>query len=221
MSDITVYEFRPLWLTLDQVGPFQDIPYEIDFTDGQDRPCNLFLLMSENGRGKTTVLECIALLMYLLGAESPNRFGHEDLDAGKGRIQLDVLTRIHWQGLDRPIVLSLMAGNLGEEIFLKIWDTKDLDRYGAQNWHRIGFRQRSPGRLVEIGGHDDLVQDLRHYLITANQAVPQVFANSTLSLPTALYFPAYRDIPSVLGLSHRRPWLNLEQPDHEETTYPG
>jgi len=210
MSDITLYEFQPLWLTLDRVGPFQDIPYEIDFTDRQDRPCNLFLLMSENGRGKTTVLECIALLMHLLGAESPNRFGHEDLDAGEGRIQLDVLTRIHWQGRDHRIVLSLAAGNLGEETFLKVWDALDLDRYEAQVWHRTGFRQSVPGRLVEIGRDDDLVQDLRHRLLDTNKSAPEGFANSTLSLPTALYFPAYRDIPSILGLGDRP----ITQPEH-------
>jgi len=204
MSGITIYEFQPLWLTLDRVGPFQDIPYEIDFTDGQDQPCNLFLLMSENGRGKTTVLECIALLMHLLGAKYAEQFGHEDLDAGEGRIQLDVLTRIHWKGLDRTIVLSLTAGNLSKETFLKVWDTEDLDRYGAQNWHRIVFRKRTQERFVRIvDRHDDLVQDLRDYLSTENQAVPQGFANSTLSLPTALYFPAYRDIPSILGLKAR------------------
>jgi hypothetical protein len=52
MSDMTVYEFQPLWLTMDRVGPFQSTPYEIDFTDEQDRPCNIFLLMSENGRAR-------------------------------------------------------------------------------------------------------------------------------------------------------------------------
>jgi len=95
MSDITIYEFRPLWLTLDRVGPFRSAPCEIDFTDKQDRPCNIFLLMFENERGKTTVLECIALLIRLFGAKSPSRFDCEDLDTGEGRIQLDVLTRIH------------------------------------------------------------------------------------------------------------------------------
>lgn len=78
-------------------GPGRAIPgqpYEIDFTDEQDRPCNLFLLMSENGRGKTAVLEYIALLMRQFGAQRLSRFGHEDLDAGEGRVQLNMLTRM-------------------------------------------------------------------------------------------------------------------------------
>jgi hypothetical protein len=37
MSDITVYEFQPLWLTLDRIGPFHGSPYEIDFTDEENR----------------------------------------------------------------------------------------------------------------------------------------------------------------------------------------
>ena|GEM_PF-5679918 len=104
----------------------------------------------------------------------------------------------------------MIAGNLGEETFLKVWDSADLDRYEVQEWHCTGFRQRAPGRLVEIDRDDDLVQDLRHSLMDASQLVPEGFANSTLSLPTALSFPAYRDIPPVLE-SGERP---ITQPDH-------
>jgi len=210
MSDLTVYEFQPLWLTLDRVGPFQGTPYEIDFTDEQDRPCNIFLLMSENGRGKTTVLDCMALLMRQFGESDPQRFGQEDLDEGYGRVQLDVLTRIYWQGADRRIVLSLLAGAIGEDTFLKVWDNSDLDLYGAQQWHRTGFRQRAAGCLVEIDLHDELVQDLRHTLIDSTRLAPEAYANSTLSLPTALFFPAYRDIPPVLEYQGRP----IIQPDH-------
>ncbi|AFL74416.1 AAA family ATPase [Thiocystis violascens] len=210
MSDMTVYEFQPLWLTLDRVGPFQGSPYEIDFTDEENRPCNIFLLMSENGRGKTTVLDCMTLLMRQLGEADPERFGHEDLDEGRGRIQLDVLTRIYWQGSDHRIVLSLLAGDIGEETFLKVWDDADLKRHGAERWHRTGYRQRVRGRLVEIDRRDDLVQDLRHTLIDASRMAPEGFANSTLSLPTTLFFPAYRDIPPVLGIEERP----IIQPEH-------
>ncbi|NEX17525.1 MAG: AAA family ATPase [Halochromatium sp.] len=210
MSDITVYDFQPLWLTLDRIGPFQGSPYEIDFTDDQDRPCNLFLLMSENGQGKTTVLECLALLMRQFGALNPQRFGLEDLDDGKGRIQLDVLTRFYWQGRDHRVVLSMVAGNLGEETFLKVWDEESLNRYGAEGWHRTGFRQRAPGRLIEIDRQDDLVQDLRRTLADSCSLTPGAFANATLSLPTALYFSAYRDIPRLEEASERA----IVKPEH-------
>ena len=210
MSDMTVYEFQPLWLTLDQIGPFQSTPYEIDFTDEQDNPCNILLLMSENGRGKTTVLECMALLMRQLGEEEPQRFGQEDLDSGRGRVQLDVLTRIFWQGRDHRIVLSLLAGAIGDKTFLKVWDDSNLKRYGADEWHRTGFRQQARGRLVEIDRYNDFVQDLRRTLIDSSRMAPEGFANSTLSLPTALLFPAYRDIPPVLELGERP----IIEPEH-------
>lgn len=205
---IEIHEFRPLWLTLDRVGPFQDTPYEIDFTDDQDQPCNLFLLMSENRRGKTTVLEGIALLMRLLGMEDPHQFDHEDLDVGEGQVQLDVLTRIHWQGVDRRVVLSLAAGNLGEETFLKVWGASDLERYGAQEWYRIGFQPAIS--VADIYQRDGLVRNLRHYLIVPSRPVSEGFANSTLSLPTTLYFPAYRDVPPIPGFGDRP----ITQPDH-------
>lgn len=210
INEITVYELQPLWLTLDRVGPFQGSPYEIDFTDAQDRPCNIFLLMSENGRGKTTVLECLALLFRQIGEAKPTRFGHEDLDQGKGRIQLDVLMRLHWQGRDHRIVLSLVAGNLGEQTFLRVWDDKLLERYRAASWHRTGFRQRAPGRLVEVDRQDDLAQDLRQTIIDSTRLASDAFANSTLSLPTALYFSAYRDIPPLGGSGDRA----IVTPDH-------
>jgi hypothetical protein len=152
----------------------------------------------------------MALLMRQLGEADPHRFGQEDLDEGQGRIQLDVLTRIYWQGGDRRVVLSLLAGTIGEETFLKVWDDSDLRRYGADHWHQTGFRRRALGRLVEIGRHDELVQDLRHTLIDSSRLAPGSFANSTLSLPTALFFPAYRDIPPVLDLEARP----ITQPDH-------
>lgn len=209
-NDLTVYEFQPLWLTLDRVGPFRNTPYEIDFTDAQDRPCNIFLLMSENGRGKTTVLECIALLMRQLGEESPAHFQHDDLDTiDGGRIQLDVLTRIYWQGSDHRIILSLVAGNIGENTFLKVWEDGELEKYDADSWHKTGFRLRSPGRLEVIGKHDEMVQDLRAALIDAKQELPENFADSTLDKPTTLYFPAYRDIPPINSMER-----TLAQPEN-------
>jgi hypothetical protein len=152
----------------------------------------------------------MTLLMRQLGEPDPQRFGHEDLDEGWGRIQLDVLTRIYWQGSDHRMVLSLLAGDIGEETVLKVWDDADLKRYGAERWHRTGHRQRARGRLVEIDDRDDLVQDLRHTLIDASRMAPEGFSNSILSLPTTLFFPAYRDIPPVLGIEERP----IIQPEH-------
>jgi hypothetical protein len=66
-----IYEFRPLYLSLDCIGPFQDKPYEVDFTDKKNRPCNLFLLTSKNGLGKTIILETMSCLVGLLEQAVP------------------------------------------------------------------------------------------------------------------------------------------------------
>ncbi|MCI5146830.1 MAG: ATP-binding protein, partial [Candidatus Electrothrix sp. AR3] len=53
MNDLTIEFFQPLRLRIEGNGPFPKIPYEIDFTNEEDQPCNVFLLMSENGMGET------------------------------------------------------------------------------------------------------------------------------------------------------------------------
>jgi len=209
ITDITVYEFQPLWLTIDRIGPFQGTPYEIDFTDAKDKPCNMFLLMSENGRGKTTILEIIACFIGLLDQEAPKKFGQEELDEGEGRAQLDILTRIHWQGRDHRIVLSILGGEIGDKTVLKAWSAEDMEKYGASSWHRTGFRRRAPGRLEPINRHDELVLDIVSVIQDSRHFYPEGFESSTLSLPTALYFPAYRDIPEIRDLERA-----IVQPEH-------
>jgi hypothetical protein len=82
-DNFLVQDFRPLFLTVERVGPFRDAPFELDFTDSNGEPCNFFLLMSQNGRGKTTLLEVMATLMGLLERREPALIGFEDLDKGK------------------------------------------------------------------------------------------------------------------------------------------
>lgn len=54
VTTLIISSFQPLRLRIEGNGPFPENPYEIDFTDEEGEPCNLFLLMLENGRGKTT-----------------------------------------------------------------------------------------------------------------------------------------------------------------------
>jgi DNA repair exonuclease SbcCD ATPase subunit len=65
-ENFLVKSFKPLRLTVNNIGPFQDGPMSFDFTDKQDRPCSFFLLMSKNGRGKTTLLEVMTVLFNML-----------------------------------------------------------------------------------------------------------------------------------------------------------
>ena len=97
-DNFLVYDFRPLFLTVEGIGPFQEAPYELDLTDANGEPCNFFLLLSMNGRGKTTLLELMASLMGLLEQREPETLGFEDLDSGSGRAQWDIFVRLYREG---------------------------------------------------------------------------------------------------------------------------
>jgi len=200
-NDLLIYEFRPLYLLLDRIGPFQDEPYEIDFTDKENRPCNFFLLVSKNGSGKTTVLDTMSCLLGLLGQSEPKQYGLEDLDTGEGRTQLDVKLRVYWQGRDHNIVLSILAGHLSSDLSLKVWGEEQLQAHGTTNWHRMGFTGRQSGLpLKALSTHktDDFIAELLVALQSSIGVPPDGFGETAFSYPTALNFSAYRDIPQII-----------------------
>jgi energy-coupling factor transporter ATP-binding protein EcfA2 len=198
MNDFFIEAFEPLWLTIENIGPFRESPYEIDFTDAENQPCNIFLLMSQNGRGKTTILEIMYCLMSLLAEDKATQFGHEDLDDGRGRVQWDLRLKLDWHGEKHCVVLSLLAGSFGEEQpAMRIWTKRQLQKYGATAWHRLGFRLQALGNLERIGKGDKLVDDLLGSIRAEISSSPEGFEQPTLSLPTLLYFSAYRDIEPI------------------------
>jgi len=196
MDELIIFDFKPLFLTLDRIGPFQST-YTIDFTDNTDRPCNYYMMVSPNGLGKTTSLEVFSCLMNLLGQKNIDSYGHEDLDRQNGRAQLDFWVRLQWQGRNVSIVLSILAGALGEETFLKAWTPEKLQTHNAQTWHKTGFRSPVVGRYENITPRsDELLQDLLAMLRIASKTAPEDnFLQPSFHLPTVLYFSAYRDIP--------------------------
>ena len=196
---MTIDQFQPLFLTLEGVGPFRD-PYTFDFTDTKDRPCNFYLLVAANGDGKTSALETMACLLGMLGVgEKGWRFNQEDLDSGRGRAQLDVLIRAHWEGRDWQFVLSLFGGTHSEDLTLKPYLDADLGRYEAGQWLRCGFMRTVTGSIKAFTSHrrDGFVADLWATLQTALGTPPEGFGESLFHLPTAMYFSAYRDIPPI------------------------
>ncbi|MGZ8227677.1 MAG: AAA family ATPase [Methylococcaceae bacterium] len=223
MDDLFVYEFRPLFLTLDRIGPFQK-PYTIDFTDDNNRPSNFFMMVSANGFGKTTALEIFSSLMALLDKKAIGSYGHEDLDKRSGRAQLDFWVRLRWQGRNIGIVLSVLAGTIGENLFLEPWLPEKLQTYNAESWHQAGFRCPVLGRYENIARRDDeLLQDLLATIRVAADTSPEdSFLQPSFHLPTVLYFSAYRDIPypnndnhdciphSIAGLNER----SISTPNH-------
>lgn len=199
-SELLLYEFRPLYLTLDRIGPFQDEPYQVDFTNKDNKPCNFFLLVSKNGSGKTTILDTMSSLLGLLGQAEPKEYGLEDLDRGAGRAQLDLKLRVYWQGQDHHLVLSILGGDLSSDLSLKVWSNDDLNSHDTSTWHRMGFTGQHSGLpLKPLSTHkaDDFIGDLLAAIQFNIGSSPTSFGESTFSYPTTLNFSAYRDIPQI------------------------
>lgn len=212
IGNFIIHEFAPLWLSVERVGPFQDALKDFDFTDAENEPCNLFLLASQNGRGKTTALELMTALMGMLGHQDVSSylrtktensgsrngpFSLEALDKKNGRAQWDIRVRYSENGNERTVVLSLIAGRLTKDISLRFWDDEALRRVGAVAWHRFGFCRNDAGSWDTIGSHDDWIMDLNKRIATAINSSIGGFEDSTLVWPTVIYFSAYRNIERI------------------------
>lgn len=202
-----VHQFAPLWLTIDRIGPFQERLEEIDFTDGDNAPCNLYLFLSKNGRGKTTALELLAGLMSMLGRElqpsTREPFGIEHVDRGPGRAQCDILVRYSMGGREQTAVLSLLAGTLGNDTSLRFWGKEQLAEVGASEWHRYGFARSDGGKWSVIGERDPWVEEFNARLALATGAKVGGFEESDLVWPTVVYFSAYRNVVPILESEER------------------
>ena len=207
-----ILKFQPVKLSLERIGPFQDEkkPVTFDLTDKNNDPCNFFLLISQNGKGKTTVLEIITVLADMFSQKEPELFGHKDLDRPDGgRAQLDILYKTLENSLEQTVILSLIAGPSGDYL-INPWAEEDVKGFGAVSWHQFGYRRSSTGRLERIGRNDDLVNDLLsmiHQEIKDGQSSTG-FEESLLTLPSVIYFSAYRDILPLKNLSR-----SITEPD--------
>ncbi|MDY6831706.1 MAG: AAA family ATPase [Thermodesulfobacteriota bacterium] len=194
IDNILVEEFASLFLTIDRVGPFQTRMEEFDFTDANHEPCNLYLMISKNGRGKTTIMELLASMMGMLGKRECSKLGLESFDREQGRAQWDVRVTLNRSGSKETVILSLVAGFMGEEVSLKPWGESDLKEYGASSWHRFGFVRDLPGRYSMVGRNVDWVMDFNALIQTNIGARLFGFESDDLTFPTLIYFSAYRNI---------------------------
>jgi ABC-type branched-subunit amino acid transport system ATPase component len=195
IGNVLVERFSPLFLSIDRIGPFQERLETFDFTDSDNEPCNVFLMVSKNGRGKTTVMELMAAMMDMLGRTECSSLGIEDMDRGWGRAQWDILVTLNIDGHPETVILSLVAGVLGEETSLKFWASEDLQIYGASAWHRMGFvRAGRASRYVAVGKGDRWVSDFGALIDSGRGERLQGFENDALTFPTLIYFSAYRNI---------------------------
>ena len=197
VDNLLINEFRPLLLTVEKIGPFQEKPFVLDMVQGKSgEPCNFFMLISGNGRGKTTLLEVLTVVFNALSPQKFTQFGFEDLDAGMGAwARLDIKVNLQ-RDTDRfDGILSLAIGEYSpeEQGFSK---PDLLERLENPPIIVHGFRRRKSGRLEEftIGDDHNLVKDLIGF-IQVQTGVPQSFGDPDITLPTLLYFDTKRDIP--------------------------
>lgn len=194
MPDVFVDEFAPLFLTIDRVGPFQERLEEFDFTDANDEPCNAYLMISKNGRGKTTVMEILAAMMGMLGTTECTSLGFEAFDRERGRAQWDLRVTLRQDGIRETVILSLIAGFMGEDASLKLWGESDCKKYGAVRWCRFGFVRNAFGRYSMVGRSDLWTQNFNLLIQSALGARLAGFESDGLSYPTLIFFSAYRNI---------------------------
>jgi hypothetical protein len=148
--DFLINSFEPLYLSVKNTGPFQEKIYTFDFTDDDGEPCNFYFFISENGRGKTTLLELMAALMRMPAYQETEKFEYEGLDSGNGSAQWDIRLRLTRENKEECVILSLIAASSETDIPLKPWEKDDLEKAGAGSWHCLGCCKRKSGRLEPV-----------------------------------------------------------------------
>lgn len=206
-QNLSIERFEPVRLTVQNLGPFQERTEAVDFTDEDNAPCNLFLLLSKNGRGKTTLLNALTYLVGLLDPRNRSPVPDWLRDHKEARLQLDV--RVSVSG--RPgLILSIYAGTDSAE--LRFWDDAELDKVQCKDWVRWGY---SGGHLVQPeyrilsasfgqlsksadqahqGEAERFLRALWNEMALAADRRPSGFESPIDMLPTVIYFTATRDI---------------------------
>ena len=196
--------FKPLFLTVENIGPFQGRVYTVDFTTAEDQPCNFFLLVAENGRGKTTLLETMADLMSLLSVKRwpvekdiniCGPFRQEGLRLGYGRAQMDFLVKFQKDEINETVIFSL-AIDKKRLFWIKNWSPDEIQRYGATSHAKIGLERF----MLDIwcGDSNDKANMLSRFIDGTINPLPGNFDIHSLTAPTTLHFPDSRDIPLLV-----------------------
>lgn len=200
MRSYTVEGFKPVALHLRDVGPFRDGLVTVDFVDGiaGEELADFFLLLAQNGRGKTTMLLAIEVLFGLLDPAGPKAPLPDWLrDHPDAAMQLDVRFARQEDGRAETVLLSLVMG-AGRNPILYDWDTAERLRrreaLGISTWHQFGVTRSISGRLSIIGEDDPVVGELRALIRTSVDVSLGAFEEPSLTAPTLLSFSTYRNI---------------------------
>lgn len=195
MTQLTISGLKPLRLTLDRVGPFQEQTRTIDFfgpttEDGSERaPANLFMLLAKNAYGKTTILESIFGLFGLLGNPQTGRFTGTGF---RGAAQLDLRATWTLDGKAASVLLSLWTGSIQP---LVSWDDPvQLEDFAAVNvWARLGIFW-TPGGAGFYEQSDDLGAVFWRAVQQDIGQPPAGLFGAAGEMPTVLFFPADRSL---------------------------
>lgn len=230
MNDVEITSLRPVQLVLRNIGPFRgerptlvrflgphadtlgaaadaddDGSLGADLPNGRDRgrsPANMFLILADNGDGKTSMLETMHGLFDLMSVRPEGRFvAGNSADA---QAQLDLRAGVAVDGAFREILLSIWFGTEGPLVDWQKLIEKDYV-WQARTWARIGFM---PGRFDLALGTDQLGHSILA-AIRRHEGSPQQVrgaedgsssgtgGRSSLRLrplPGILYFPTDRNL---------------------------
>jgi hypothetical protein len=197
MSRMTLDNLRVLRFTIDNIGPFRQGTQSVEFMGKspgtgeqpeQLEPSNFYMLLSKNGYGKTTILECIHGLMGIIGSHEPRSFRYYGLDQD-GRAQLDL--RITWtiDETTQTVLLSLWSGDSEP---LRPWSAAEIDEHAqASQWAKLGFER--VGRSLQIASGSNELGRLLHDEVASKRGTPPTALYGLSSdLPCVIYFPANR-----------------------------
>jgi energy-coupling factor transporter ATP-binding protein EcfA2 len=192
MTSLSITQWQPLHLWLDEIGPFRQGVEHFDLfglnQSGGRAPANMYMLLAPNGKGKTTALNSIFGLFGLLNEKPIGRFT-DPLEAG--RAQLDVRATWSIDGVERTVLLSLWTGT---ETPIRSWTEDQLtDDAEAQVWARLGLG-RNPSGVFPLDGSNDLGAILLSAIQRGRNEQPTALGGVSQDLPTVLLFPADRTI---------------------------
>ena len=197
--NVRIAQWKPLQLTVDGVGPFRNGPETFSLsaepTDENPAapPSNLYMLVAENGYGKTTLLECIYALYGLMADPAVGCFA---VPGDEGRAQLDIQAEWTADGQTQTGVVSIWTGT---ETPLVAWSHDALEKAEASShWGRLGLQMTHDGV--------SLAKDTNVF----GRSVYQTITRSRGQAPATL-FGADQEMPSVLCFAADRAMNEPEQ----------